>query len=153
MSLRNAWRAVAAVPLMIVMVLGCVQLIGTLAPTQAPSSASADVRERVGSVADTRQVTAADRPKARKKKPAEKPSPSATPSPTSPSSPQTSDPTAPPKTSQPQPTRTPSPSPSAPGTPSDSPTPEEARDMCERAGVNPLDLVAMAACISQKMGD
>lgn len=156
MSLRNAWRAVAAVPLIIVMVLGCVQLVGSLAPTKAPSSASADFVERVGSVADTRRVTAADKPARKKaKKAAEKPSPSATPtttSPSSPTSPQTSDPTLPPATSQPDPTRTPSPSPSAPGTPSDNPTPEEARDMCEEAGVNPLDLAAMAACIASKMG-
>ena len=31
-------------------------------------------------------------------------------------------------------------------------SPEEAEDMCRRAGVNPLDLVAMANCIAEILG-
>lgn len=62
--------------------------------------------------------------------------------------------------SQPDPTRKPSPSgtPSSPASgppssqaPKPTPTPEQAAEACERAGVNPLDTAAMAACIAKAL--
>jgi hypothetical protein len=49
------------------------------------------------------------------------------------------------------PTKSPTRSPSQSPSPSDTPTPEEAREACEEAGVNPLDLDAMADCISDML--
>lgn len=57
------------------------------------------------------------------------------------------DPTSPTKSPTKSPNHSPSPS------PTDTPTPEEAAEACEEAGVNPLDLEAMAECVADMLGD
>jgi len=55
------------------------------------------------------------------------------------------------QTATPVPTKKPTKKPSPSQTPSPTPTPDEARDACVEAGVNVLDIAALAACIADML--
>ncbi len=90
-----------------------------------------------------------DKPKSEDPTTSESPTAEATDSPTSEA---TGTPDPDPTTPQPTKSPTKSPTKTPTQTPTDPPTPDEAEDMCREAGVNPLDLVAMAACIAEILG-
>jgi hypothetical protein len=153
-----AWKMCAVAPLAILCTLLLVKAVGSLAGSGAAREAADVPRAAVADVGRTPHVTGADpTAKARKKARADKTSRTPEADPTSagatPDGTRSSTPT-----SESSPTRTPSSSHTpttqpSPSSPSQSPTPEEARDQCERDGVNPVDLTAMSACIADALGD
>ena len=157
-----AWKMCAVAPIAILCTLLLVKAVGSLAGSGAAPEA-ADVA--VAGVGRTPPVTSADpTEEARKRLRADKTSQAAEADPTT-ADPTRADPTtADPMTADPMtagsssPESTPTPSQGdtttpSPSSPSPTPTPEEARDECERSGVSPFDLRAMAACVAEAMGD
>jgi len=149
-----AWKVCAVAPLAILCTLLLVKAVGSLAGTGAAPEAADVPRAAVADSGQTPRVTGADpTEKARKKLRADKTSEAPEDDPAAGLTPEETRSTP---TQESTPTRTPSPSNSpttTPSSPSPTTTPEEARDQCEREGVDPLDLSAMSACVAEALGD
>lgn len=155
-GLAIAWKVAAFLPLVLTgaVLAGRIDLGGDPATTSSPSANQVVTDSRTQTFDeldknDRKSDRKRDRDeKADEQSPTDAPTSEATSAPPtlSPSNTPTADPT------QPDPTKPPTKSPTKTPTPSDTPTPDEAEDMCREAGVNPLDLAAMADCIAEILG-
>jgi hypothetical protein len=155
-GLAIAWKVAAFLPLVLTgaVLAGRIDLGDDPATTSSPSANQVVIDSRTPNLEELdHKNRKSDRKRDRDKKtdgpsPTDAPTSEATSAPPtlSPSKTPTADPT------RPDPTKSPTKSPTKTPTPSETPTPGEAEDMCREAGVNPLDLPAMADCIAKILG-
>lgn len=147
----KAWKVCACLPLVLLCAALAVKGVDRLAVSEPAAEAASPQRQvNIAKVGMKRTLGPDAKLRKKRKAAAEKTSDAPTADAPTTSSSATQD-------SRPDPARTPSPSgtPSSavPGSqsPKPTPTPEEAAEACERAGVNPLDTAAMAACVADAL--
>jgi hypothetical protein len=149
----KAWKICACLPLVLLCGVLMVKAVDRLSTSEPAAEATVQQPVNVAEVGQER--TLAPHAKQRKKRKAAAERTSDAPTSSAPSSSAPS-----PQEQRPDPTRTSSPSgtPTSPSSspttkpPAPTPTPEEAREACKAAGVNPLDVGAMAECIAESLG-